>query len=135
LVILIPLGLFIGFVVMLCLDHDPLHSAVDGKDATAATIYYDRHVLANYYQEHGRLPDDVPALLRGTGPWAPHRDHDAIGKPFQIRVRDDGVTVEIISQSWKVGGIFRADLSVGEKIEEVGVWVRDPVDDVKPWKF
>jgi hypothetical protein len=135
LLFLAPFALVAALAAILCLDHDPLHSAYDGKDSTVAIIYNDRHVLANYYREHGRLPDDVPALLRGTGDWARNAHLDAIRKSFQIRVRDDGVTVEIISQSWNVGGIFRADLPVGEAIEKVGPWIRDPLDDDKCWKF
>jgi len=123
--------------------HDPLHSAHGPNDATAARIYSVRHLIANRYAANGHLPSDVSVFLRND-----HQqlDKDSVGRLFHVRVHEDGVTVEIgtwgnDAQPGGTGlnrdiiGIFRADIPAGKQIEQVGPWIRDPLDDVKPWKW
>ena len=76
LVALVPVTMVGALFTFACLAHDPLHTAYGPSDATAGRIYAARHVIADYYAVHGRLPDDLQALLKATiatstpMPWA-----------------------------------------------------------------
>ena len=128
---LVPVGLIAGFFAVVYFSFDPLHFANTSSEATVARIYAARHVVADYYAAHEKLPPDVGALLKG------HRhelDTDSLNRPFLIRVREDGVTVEIGTSGGRdIRGVFRADLPTGKAIEQLGPWVEDPLDNVKPW--
>jgi hypothetical protein len=141
---LLGLALLAGAVfAVICYEHDPLHRADSPAIATAQRIYMARHTIADYYGAHGRLPQDVLNLLRDS---PKGYATDASLRPFRINVHPDNVTVEISSlgndghpggggADRDVIGIFRADVPAGEQIEQVGPWIKNPLDDVKPWKF
>lgn len=137
--VFILLGLVFGVVALVLLflmAHDPIRDPKGWGEANASVIYRARYVIASHFAAHRQLPEDLQSVLESQ------RLHKSVfGRPFTVRARSDGVTVEIVDlgrdgvvggtsadKDWS--GVFRADLPLGRDFADSGAWIKDPADDI-----